>query len=93
MAIPFTPWPDEFARRYREKGYWLDRPLTDIIENQCENPSVALVDGARSFSYTQLDQLSSNLAASLLDRGVKPGDTALVHLGNNAEFLLPSSHC
>ena len=88
MAIPFTPWPDEFARRYREKGYWLDRPLTDIIENQRENLSVALVDGARSFSYEQLDQLASNLAASLLARGVKPGDTALVHLGNNAEFFI-----
>jgi 2,3-dihydroxybenzoate-AMP ligase len=26
--IPFTRWPDEFARRYREKGYWQDLPLT-----------------------------------------------------------------
>ncbi|WP_236629269.1 hypothetical protein, partial [Salmonella enterica] len=28
MRIPFTRWPDEFARRYREKGYWQDVPLT-----------------------------------------------------------------
>ena len=28
MSIPFTRWPEEFARRYREKGYWQDLPLT-----------------------------------------------------------------
>ncbi|MGN9280460.1 hypothetical protein, partial [Escherichia coli] len=26
MSIPFTRWPEEFARRYREKGYWQDLP-------------------------------------------------------------------
>ncbi len=31
MSIPFTRWPEEFARRYREKGYWQDLPLTDIL--------------------------------------------------------------
>ena len=27
MTLPFTRWPDDFARRYREKGYWQDLPL------------------------------------------------------------------
>lgn len=31
MTIPFTRWPEEFARRYREKGYWQDLPLTHIL--------------------------------------------------------------
>ena len=31
MSLPFTRWPDEFATRYREKGYWLDVPMTDKI--------------------------------------------------------------
>ena len=31
MSIPFTRWPEEFSRRYREKGYWQDLPLTDIL--------------------------------------------------------------
>lgn len=31
MSIPFTRWPEEFACRYREKGYWQDLPLTDIL--------------------------------------------------------------
>lgn len=34
MSIAFTPWPDDLARRYRERGYWTDRPLTDIATRQ-----------------------------------------------------------
>ncbi len=27
--IAFTRWPEEFAARYRQKGYWQDLPLTE----------------------------------------------------------------
>ena len=30
----FTPWPDDLAQRYRQKGYWLDAPLTRGLETQ-----------------------------------------------------------
>ncbi|MGB8668130.1 MAG: hypothetical protein WCD24_25810, partial [Serratia inhibens] len=44
MSIDFTPWPEALARRYRERGYWTDRPLTDIITRQAKNDAVALID-------------------------------------------------
>ena len=32
--IEFSPWPPEFADRYRAAGYWIDQPLTRILETQ-----------------------------------------------------------
>ena len=43
MSIPFTRWPEEFARRYREKGYWQDLPLTDIPQATASRSSTASV--------------------------------------------------
>ena len=47
MSIPFTRWPEEFARRYREKGYWQDLPLTDILTRHAASDSIAVIDGDR----------------------------------------------
>ncbi|WP_273872300.1 (2,3-dihydroxybenzoyl)adenylate synthase [Serratia odorifera] len=88
MSIAFTPWPEVFARRYRERGYWLDLPLTDILARQADNDDIALVDVVASLSYRQLHQRSDRLAAALLRRGVQPGETALVQLGNVVEFYV-----
>ncbi|XNM55892.1 hypothetical protein ACLK1Z_03595 [Escherichia coli] len=51
MSIPFTRWPEEFARRYREKGYSQDLPLTDILTRHATSDSIAVIDGERQLSY------------------------------------------
>ncbi len=88
MSIPFTRWPEEFARRYREKGYWQDLPLTDILTRHAHSDATAVIDGERSLSYRQLQQASDNLACSLQAQGIARGQTALVQLGNVAEFYI-----
>jgi 2,3-dihydroxybenzoate-AMP ligase len=88
MTIAFTPWPEALAHRYRERGYWTDRPLTDIITRQSKNDAIALIDPECSLSYRRLNQLSDRLAASLLRRGIQSGETALVQLGNVVEFYV-----
>ncbi len=88
MSIAFTPWPAEFASRYRERGYWTDKPLTEILDRQANNDAPAIIDAQGSLSYRELQQRSDRLAAALLRRGVKSGDTALVQLGNVAEFYI-----
>jgi len=86
MSIPFTRWPEEFARRYREKGYWQDLPLTDILTRHADCDQTAVIDGERHLSYRQLNQVTDNLACSLRCQGIKSGETALVQLGNVAEL-------
>ncbi|AIM19927.1 (2,3-dihydroxybenzoyl)adenylate synthase [Serratia marcescens] len=88
MSIAFTPWPAEFASRYRERGYWIDKPLTEILDRQTNNDAPAIIDAQGSLTYRELQQRSDRLAAALLRRGVKSGDTALVQLGNVAEFYI-----
>lgn len=88
MRIPFTRWPDEFARRYREKGYWQDVPLTDILTRHADSDKTAVIEGERAFSYRQLNQAADNLACSLRRQGIKPGETALVQLGNVPELYI-----
>ena len=88
MTIPFTRWPEEFARRYREKGYWQDRPLTHILTDHADNDAVAIIDGDRRITYRAFNQAVTNLASVLQAQGLHRGETALVQLGNVAEFYI-----
>ncbi|MEI7345491.1 (2,3-dihydroxybenzoyl)adenylate synthase [Dickeya chrysanthemi] len=88
MMIEFTRWPPELEQRYRARGYWLDVPLGDILTRHADNDDSALIDGDRTFSYRQMNQWVAQLAGALQRRGVTPGQTALVQLGNVAEFYL-----
>ena len=88
--IEFSPWPQDLAARYRRAGYWIDQPLTGILDAQLAvRPAAeALVCGGRRLSYADLDRLSRNLAARLARAGLGHGDTALVQLPNVAEFYI-----
>ncbi len=88
MSIPYHRWPDDLAARYREKGYWLDVPMTDILARHENSDAIAVIEGDLRLSYRQLAQRSDNLAAALRRRGLKNGDTALVQLGNVADFYV-----
>ncbi len=92
MAIEFTRWPEDLAARYREKGYWAELPLTDILSRHAQNDAVALIDGERHYSYRELEQAATRLAYALQRRGLRTGETALVQLGNVAElYMQPES--
>lgn len=90
MTLEFTHWPLERAQRYRENGYWIDQPLTHLIQarSQAQPQACAIICGERRLSYSELDQLSSNLASRLAANGLGHGDTALVQLPNIAEFYI-----
>ncbi|WP_417552110.1 (2,3-dihydroxybenzoyl)adenylate synthase [Marinomonas fungiae] len=87
MTVPYTKWPAEFVKCYRDKGYWIDRPLTEVLESK-DPQRVALICGERQFTYDMLRQQSDNLAANLQQLGIKSGDRALVQLPNVAEFYV-----
>src|SRR5215470_14822051 len=88
MLDGVTPFPAEFAARYRELGYWEDRPLiagfTGALAKNADR--TALVDGAGAVTYRQLDERSARLARVLLDLGFGPLDRVIVQLPNTATF-------
>jgi 2,3-dihydroxybenzoate-AMP ligase len=85
-----VPFPPEFAKRYREKGYWIDKSLAQeyrIAFDKYEK-RVALLDRDRSITYGELDRMSTNLALNLLEIGFHPLDRIVVQLPNVAEFVV-----
>jgi 2,3-dihydroxybenzoate---[aryl-carrier protein] ligase len=90
MLEGVVPFPPEFARRYRERGYWRDKSLAQEFKATFERYAdrVALIDRDRFFTYAEIDQLSDNLALNLLAIGMKPLHRVVVQLPNVAEFVI-----
>ena len=90
MLRGVVPFPEEFSRRYRARGYWSDKSLADEFKIVFERygDRVAVIDGERCITYAELDRLSDNLALNLLAAGVEPLDRLVVQLPNVAEFLI-----
>src|SRR3954470_21319996 len=90
MLPGVVPFPPDFAQRYRDKGYWLDKPLraefAPIFRRYADR--IFLIDGERRWTYGEVDRISDNLALNLLELGFKPLDRVVPQLPNVAEFVL-----
>ncbi len=89
MTLPgVTPFPPEFATRYRKRGYWADRPLIahflDAFDQFAER--VAVIDDTGSYTYAELADASQRVALNLLDLGLQPGDRVVLQLPNTRFF-------
>src|SRR3990172_2807272 len=90
MLEGVVPFPPEFARRYRERGYWADKSLAQefaVVFRQFAD-RVALIDRDRHYTYREIDQAGDQLALNLLALGLKPLDRVVVQLPNVAEFVI-----
>lgn len=84
-----TPWPDEFAKLYREKGYWEDRTLFEVLENSIKKYGTksALVHHDQRITYEQLGEKINTLASNLLKAGLRPLDRVVIQMPNVPEFV------
>src|SRR5258706_8707322 len=89
MLPGVTPFPPEFAARYRANGYWEDRTIASVWEECCGlyADRVAVIDGEIEASYAQVNARATNLALNLLDLGIKPLDRLVVQLPNRIQFV------
>src|SRR6267378_3414679 len=90
MLEGVVPFPPDFARRYRDKGYWQDRSLAEEFAASFNRfkEKIFLVDQNREYTYGEIDRLTDNLALNLLELGLKPLDRVVPTLPNCAEFVL-----
>jgi len=81
-------WPDAFAQRYRAAGYWRGETFGAMLRDRAQQhpDRIALVDGARRWTYAELDARADAIAAGLIATGLHPGDRVVVQLPNCAEF-------
>jgi 2,3-dihydroxybenzoate-AMP ligase len=84
-----TPYPPEFIARYRESGFWEDRPLGHYFDEVCQRFSdhVALVADAEQITYRQLAERTERLALHLYKLGLRPLDRFVMQLPNIPEFV------
>ena len=85
----FTPWPPEFAERYRRAGYWRGETFGEWLRALGERfgDRIALVGEERRLRYRELDERASRLAAGLHGLGIRPRDRVVVQLPNIVEFF------
>jgi 2,3-dihydroxybenzoate-AMP ligase len=83
-----TPFPQEFADRYRAKGYWQDRALVEhYLDAFAQWPDrVAIVDDDETLTYAELAQRAERTARALTDLGLRSGDRLVLQLPNTALF-------
>ncbi|GAA2792144.1 (2,3-dihydroxybenzoyl)adenylate synthase [Saccharopolyspora taberi] len=88
--LPGCPtWPEEFAARYRQAGYWTGETFGEVLRARArEHPDrVAVTDGERRITYGELDTRADRLAAGLHAMGIGARDRVVVQLPNVAEFF------
>ena len=89
MPLPgVTPFPPEFAARYRARGYWDDQPLiAPFLKAFADYASrAAVIDDEGSYTYAELAAASERVALNLLDLGLEPADRVVVQLPNTRLF-------
>ena len=90
MLEGFVPFPPEYAARYRARGYWRDQSLAQEFDAVFKRYAdrVALIDGDLSYTYAELDRVTTNLALNLLELGLQPLDRVVPTLPNVHEFVV-----
>ncbi|MDH6697667.1 AMP-binding protein [Streptomyces sp. MAA16] len=91
MLDGWVPWPEPFARRYRDAGYWEGRPLDRLLRDRAraDPDRTALVDAAGDrWTYAELDRRADRTAAGLRKIGIAAGDRVIVQLPNTDAFVV-----
>jgi len=84
-----TPWPPEFAERYRAAGYWTGETFGAFLRDRARRfaDRTAVVGGDRRWTYAELDARADRLATGLHRIGIGPGDPVVVQLPNVPEVF------
>ena len=84
-----TAWPEDIAKKYRDKGYWQDECLSLTLEKQAalRANAIAIIDGEIQWTYQQLLARSQQLAAGFKSMGINSDDNVVVQLANQSAFI------
>lgn len=88
----FVPYPAEFARRYRQEGYWRDKTISEVMDECFErfasNPLLISAQSGRTYTYKEFGHLVTRLALHLHALGFKLYDRVILQINNQPELLL-----
>lgn len=81
-----TLYGDRLVPCYAERPRNLDDLLVQAAARVGDGD--AMVDGARTLSYRELDRLASRVASGLAAQGIGPGERVAMFMGNRIEFVV-----
>lgn len=87
---------EERKRFYYEQGYWSDRTLRDIWDEQASRharKTYVTDDQGTSLTYAEVDDKASRLASWLVEQDVQPGDVVSFQFPTWAEFCIVYVAC
>ena len=89
MLAGCIPWPGDLARIYREKGYWQEITLAEVLDRAAARgpDRVALVHGATRVTFGEVKARADRLAAHFVALGLKPRDRVIFQLDNRPELV------
>jgi 2,3-dihydroxybenzoate-AMP ligase len=89
MLPGFVPYPEEFVKKYKEKGYWLDETLGEEFDLFVTKHSdrTALAYQGQHITYRELGERVNRLALHFVNLGLKTYDKMILQLPNEPEFV------
>lgn len=89
MLEGFVPYPEKFVKKYKEKGYWIDKTLGEEFDEFVNHygDRVALAFNGEYVSYREMGEKVNRLALHFIDMGLRPYDRIILQLPNELEFV------
>ena len=89
MLEGFVPYPPSYIKKYKEKGYWVDKTLGEEFDEWVNRHRhrAALGYMGRYVSYSEMAEKVNRLSLHLIDLGLRPYDRIILQLPNEPEFV------
>ena len=86
---------DELIAKYTDGGFWVNRVITDYLDEWTERTpdKVAFIDSRRQITYAELRAEVDRCALGLLELGIEPGDVVSFQLPNWIEWVVLHYAC
>ncbi|OGP53433.1 MAG: hypothetical protein A2Y65_07010 [Deltaproteobacteria bacterium RBG_13_52_11] len=89
MLDGFVPFPEEFATRYKQKGYWIDKTLGEEFDDFAIKYAdrIALACNGEYCTFREMAERVYRLALHFIELGLRPYDRMILQLPNELEFV------
>jgi 2,3-dihydroxybenzoate-AMP ligase len=89
MLEGFVPFPESFVKKYKEKGYWIDKTLGEEFDEFVGRygDRVALACNGEYISYREMGARVTRLALHFINLGLRTYDRMIFQLPNEPEFV------
>jgi 2,3-dihydroxybenzoate-AMP ligase len=89
MLEGFVPYPEEFAKKYKAKGYWIDKTIGEEFDEWVKKygDRTAVAFNGKYVSYREMGENVNRLALHFVRIGLRTYDRMIFQLPNEPDFV------